>query len=623
MVRTNQEDLKAELPKGLLKRVFAFAKPYRGRIALLMATILLMSSLAVVTPLIIKRIIDVAIPTRDTAMLGWLSLGILGTAVAMGLVAVGMRLLTAGIGEGLIFDLRVALFDHVQRMPIAFFTRTQTGALISRLSNDVVGAQRAVTETTSGLMQVAADLVMTVIAMTILEWRLTLVALVVVPLFVLPTRRMAGILGRLVKRQMESNASMNTQMTERFQVGGALLVKLFGNYGSEAGQFAEKAGDVRDMGVKTALYGRLFYMSFTVVAAAGTALAYWLGGRMVIAGTLQLGTIVAFSLYLTRLYGPITGLSNIPVEIKTALVSFDRVFEVLDFPSPIREKPGAIALESPAGRVEFDNVWFRYPTGAEVSIPSLEEGKVEAAPEEGAWVLKGVSFTIEPGKKVALVGPSGAGKTTISALVPRLFDVTEGAVRLDGVDVRDLTLQSISDAVAAVPQDAHLFHDTIGANLRYANPGASDENLVEATKAANIYDLIATLPDGFNTLVGERGYRLSGGEKQRLAIARVLLKNPSIVILDEATAHLDSESELVIQSALNRVLSGRSSLVIAHRLSTIVNADEILVIDEGRIVERGTHEELIRAGGLYQDLYRTQFTGRSETWELPPVTTVG
>ncbi|MDQ4148631.1 MAG: ABC transporter ATP-binding protein/permease, partial [Actinomycetota bacterium] len=364
-------------------------------------------------------------------------------------------------------------------------------------------------------------------------------------------------------------------------------------------------------------------MSFTVVAAAGTALAYWLGGRMVIAGTLQLGTIVAFSLYLTRLYGPITGLSNIPVEIKTALVSFDRVFEVLDFPSPIREKPGAIALESPAGRVEFDNVWFRYPTGAEVSIPSLEEGKVEAAPEEGAWVLKGVSFTIEPGKKVALVGPSGAGKTTISALVPRLFDVTEGAVRLDGVDVRDLTLQSISDAVAAVPQDAHLFHDTIGANLRYANPEASDEDLVEATKAANIYDLIATLPDGFNTLVGERGYRLSGGEKQRLAIARVLLKNPSIVILDEATAHLDSESELVIQSALNRVLSGRSSLVIAHRLSTIVNADEILVIDDGRIVERGTHEELIRAGGLYQDLYRTQFTGRSETWELPPITTVG
>jgi ATP-binding cassette, subfamily B, bacterial len=545
-----------------------------------------------------------------------LSFAILGMAVLMGIVAVGMRLLTSTIGEGLIFDLRVALFDHVQRMPIAFFTRTQTGALISRLSNDVVGAQRAVTETTSGLMQVASDLVLTVIAMMALEWRLTLMAMIVIPLFILPTRHMGRVLGRIVKKQMESNASMNTQMTERFQVGGALLVKLFGNYHSEHREFSEKAGDVRDMGIKTALYGRLFYMSFTIVAAAGTALAYWLGGRMVIAGTIEIGTIVAFSLYLTRLYGPITGLSNIPVEIKTALVSFDRVFEVLDFPSAITEKPDALILEAPIGRIEFDEVWFRYPKGAEVSIPSLEEGRVDAPSEEDAWVLKGVSFTIEPGQKVALVGPSGAGKTTISLLVPRLYDVTEGAVRLEGADVRDLSLQSLSDAIATVPQDPHLFHDTMAVNLRYAKPEATDEDLIAAAKAANIYELISELPEVFETMVGERGYRLSGGEKQRLAIARILLKNPAVVILDEATAHLDSESEQTIQAAFNEVLAGRSSLVIAHRLSTIVNADQILVIDEGRIVERGTHYDLVNAGGLYEDLYRTQFKGGGDIWDV-------
>ena len=616
MIRTDQDDLKAQLPKGLLKRVFTFARPYRRRIAVLMIAILVMSALAVVTPLLVKIIIDDAIPSRDTFMLSVLSLAILGMAVLMGIVAVGMRYLTSTIGEGLIFDLRVALFDHVQRMPIAFFTRTQTGALISRLSNDVVGAQRAVTETTSGLMQVASDLVLTLVAMMALEWRLTLMAMIVIPLFILPTRHMGRVLGRIVKKQMESNASMNTQMTERFQVGGALLVKLFGNYHSEQERFAGKAADVRDLGVKTALYGRMFYMSFTIVAAAGTALAYWVGGRMVIAGTIEIGTIVAFSLYLTRLYGPVTGLSNIPVEIKTALVSFDRVFEILDFPSAITEKPDAVILEAPQGKIEFDHVWFHYPKGAEVSIPSLEEGKVDAPGEEGAWVLQDVSFSVEPGQKVALVGPSGAGKTTISLLVPRLYDVVEGSVRLDHVDVRDLSLQTLSDAIATVPQDPHLFHDTMAANLRYAKPNATEEELIAAAKAAHMYELISELPEGFETMVGERGYRLSGGEKQRLAIARILLKNPAVVILDEATAHLDSESELLIQAALNRVLAGRSSLVIAHRLSTILNADQILVVDEGRIVERGTHYELVNAGGLYEDLYRTQFKGGMEPWDI-------
>jgi len=407
---------------------------------------------------------------------------------------------------------------------------------------------------------------------------------------------------------------MNNQMTERFHVGGALLVKLFGNYAAESQRFSKKAADVRDIGVKTAMYGRLLFMSFTVASAIGTALVYWLGGRMVIAGTLQIGTIVAFSLYLARLFGPITSLSNIPVEIKTALVSFNRVFEVLDFPSSIRERLGAVDLVDPKGEVEFEDVWFRYPAGPSVSIPSLEEGRpdTDTDEDEPQWVLKGVSFRIEPGQMVALVGPSGAGKSTISALVPRLYDTTEGSVRMDGIDLKHLTLQSLSDAVGTVPQDVHLFHDTIRANLAYARPDATEEQIVEAVKAAQIYELVQSLPDGLDTMVGERGYRLSGGEKQRLAIARLLLKDPAVVILDEATAHLDSESEVLIQRALGRVLEGRSSLVIAHRLSTITSADQILVIDGGRIVERGTHLELLRGGGLYEDLYRTQFEGAQE-----------
>jgi ATP-binding cassette, subfamily B, bacterial len=629
MTQPRGDAANVKLPKGLIKRVYLFAKPYRARLVFLMVIILGMSGLAVLNPLIIKTIIDDALPNRDLGLLTRLSLAMVGLAALTGLVAVGMRYLTASIGEGLIYDLRVSLFNHVQRLPIAFFTRTQTGALMSRLNTDVIGAQRAVTETTSGTLSVVADLVVTAIAMFALEPRLTLISLLVLPLFVLPTKKVAKTMQKLVQQRMERDATMNNQMTERFHVGGALLVKLFGNYSSESKRFSGKAADVRDIGVKTAMYGRILYLSFTVAAAIGTALVYWVGGRMVIQGALEIGTIVAFSLYLARLFGPITGLSNIPIEIKTALVSFNRVFEVLDFPSSIQERLGAVDLVEPKGAVEFEDVWFRYPAGPTVSIASLEEGRPDTGAdeeeEENLWVLKGVSFKIEPGEMVALVGPSGAGKSTISSLVPRLYDTTEGLVKVDGVSVKDLTLQSLADAVGTVPQDVHLFHDTIRANLAYAKPEVTDEEIIEATKAAQIYDLIESLPDGLDTMVGERGYRLSGGEKQRLAIARLLLKDPAVVILDEATAHLDSESEVLIQRALARVLEGRSSLVIAHRLSTITSADQILVINDGRIVERGTHLQLLRGGGLYEDLYRTQFEGaqanmaESEERDLPQV----
>ncbi|HVL50190.1 MAG TPA: ABC transporter ATP-binding protein [Actinomycetota bacterium] len=614
LMQPHGDAVSVKLPKGLIRRILVFARPYRARLVLLTTIIFVMSGLAALNPLLIKMILDDALPAGDLGLLTGLSLAMVGVAVLIGLVSVGMRYLTSSIGEGLIYDLRVALFGHVQRLPIAFFTRTQTGALMSRLNNDVIGAQRAVTETTSGTLSVATDLIVTTAVMFALEPRLTLAALVVLPLFILPTKRVAKVLQGLVQQRMERDATMNNQMTERFHVGGALLVKLFGNYAAESQRFSKKAADVRDIGVKTAMYGRLLFMSFTVASAIGTALVYWLGGRMVIEGTLQIGTIVAFSLYLARLFGPITSLSNIPVEIKTALVSFNRVFEVLDFPSSIRERLGAVDLVDPKGEVEFEDVWFRYPAGPSVSIPSLEEGRPDTATheDEPQWVLKGVSFRIEPGQMVALVGPSGAGKSTISALVPRLYDTTEGAVRMDGIDLKHLTLQSLSDAVGTVPQDVHLFHDTIRANLAYARPDATEEQIVEAVKAAQIYDLVQSLPDGLDTMVGERGYRLSGGEKQRLAIARLLLKDPAVVILDEATAHLDSESEVLIQRALGRVLEGRSSLVIAHRLSTITSADQILVIEGGRIVERGTHLELLRGGGLYEDLYRTQFEGAQE-----------
>jgi ATP-binding cassette subfamily B protein len=534
----------------------------------------------------------------------------LALAAAFGDAALSLleRYWSARIGEGLIFDLRAALFDHVQRMPIAFFTRTQTGALISRLNNDVIGAQRAVTGTLGSVVSNVVVLATTLVAMAVLEWRLTLFALVLLPVFILPAKRVGRRLQAITREGYDLNASMNTTMTERFNVAGALLVKLFGRHDDEHREFSRRAGRVRDIGVRSAMYSRTFFIALGLVGTVATAAIYWIGANMVINGDISLGTLLALTLFATRIYTPLTSLTNARVDLMAAFVSFDRVFEVLDQPNPIADRPGAVDLVDPAGRIEFADLWFRYPPAAEVAIASLELDISAGPPADEAvptWVLRDVQVSIEPGQIVALVGPSGAGKSTLAALVPRLYDATEGSVLIDGRDVRDLTQVSLRAAIGVVSQDPHLFHDTVMANLRYARPDASEVEIVTACRAAQIHDVIAGLPDGYHTVVGERGYRLSGGEKQRLAIARMLLKNPAIVILDEATSHLDSENEQQVQHALAAALAGRTSLVIAHRLSTITTADQILVLDEGRIVERGTHDHLLAAGGLYSDLYRT------------------
>jgi ATP-binding cassette subfamily B protein len=491
---------------------------------------------------------------------------------------------------------------------------------MSRMNNDVVGAQQAVTNTLGTVFSNLISVIVTLAFMLALEWRLTILTMLVLPFFVIPAKRMGPKLQKLTRESMQLNASMNNTIAERFNVGGALVVKLFGKHRAEADEFAQRAGRVRDIGVQTAMYQRVLFVALGLVAAIGTAIVYFVGGNLAISGTIGVGTIAAFAVYVSQIYQPLTQLANARVDVLTALVSFERVFEVLDFPALVAERPGAVDLTGPqshrAGAVEFDRVWFRHPPATSVSIPSLEEAAgATDLDDESAWILHDVSFAVEPGELVALVGPSGAGKTTTALLVPRIHDVSLGAVRIDGHDVRDLTLESVRGAVGMVMQDPHLFHDTIRNNLRYANPDATDAELVEACRAARIHDMIAALPDGYDTLVGERGYRMSGGEKQRLSIARMLLKNPAVVILDEATSHLDSESELAIQLALAEALTGRTSLVIAHRLSTIVAADRILVLEQGRIVESGRHEELLMAGGLYTDLYRTQLSRPSS--ELP------
>ena len=599
----------AKLDRAVLARVWTFARPYRWMLAGFMAALLVSSIVSVLPPLVFRAIIDHhAIPRRDLAGLNRLALLAVGLALAELLLNLFQRWWSARIGEGLIFDLRSALYRHVNRMPLAFFTRTQTGALISRLNNDVNGAQRAFTTTLGSIVQNVLGVVVTLVVMVRLEWRLTLLALAVVPAFVLPAKRVGRRLQRLTKESYNLTAAMNTNMTERFNVSGALLVKLFGSSEREIAQFAEKAGRVRDIGVKTALLGRVFFAALGLLGAIGVVLVYWLGTRQVINGALSVGTLTALALYVARLYGPLTQLTNAQVDVMTAFVSFERVFEVLDTPSNITESPGAYDLVDPKGRIELDNLWFRYPAPSAVSIPSLEaDAAAPLSDEPSTVILKGISFTAEPGQMVALVGPTGAGKSTLCNLVPRLYDVTAGAVRIDGHDVRDLTTESLAAAIGMVPQDPHLFHETIAANLRYAKPDTTDAELVEACQAARIHELIARLPDGYDTIVGERGYRLSGGEKQRLALARVLLKSPAIVILDEATAHLDSETELLVQQALAEALAGRTSLVIAHRLSTVQAADQILVIDDGRVVERGTHAQLVDRPGLYRELYLTQY----------------
>ncbi len=599
------------LAPGTLRRIVAFAQPYSRQVWAFLVLVVIDACLVVATPLLFKRIIDEGVIPGNTGVVVTVAFIVAGIAVLEALLTLVQRWYSSRIGEGLIYDLRTRVFSHVQRMPVAFFTRTQTGALISRLNNDVIGAQQAFTSTLSGVVSNVIGLVLVTIAMLALSWQITLGALVLLPVFIVPARLVGRRLQQLTREQMQLNAGMSTTMTERFNVAGALLVKLFGRPAEEDAQFARGAAQVRDIGVQIAMSNRVFFTALTLVASLATALVYGVGGVLAAGGSLEVGTLVALAALLGRLYGPLTALSNVRVDVMTALVSFERVFEVLDLPPMIADRPGAAALPRHAATVEFDQVSFRYPSAEEVSLASLES---VALPEQGPsqLVLDRISFRAEPGQLIALVGPSGAGKTTMTHLVSRMYDATGGAVRIDGQDVRDVTLESLHAVVGAVTQDAHMFHDTIRANLRYADPHATDEQLVDALRAAQVWDLVAAMPDGLDTVVGDRGYRLSGGEKQRMAIARLLLKQPSIVVLDEATAHLDSESEVAVQRALATALEGRTSLVIAHRLSTVREADQILVVDGGRIVERGTHEELVSAGGLYAELYRTQFRNQPE-----------
>jgi ATP-binding cassette subfamily B protein len=601
----------ARFDRKIIMRVLRFARPYRWMLIGFVGVLALQALIGVVPPLLFRQTIDTAIPEAQSSdnlaplhVLGALAVG---AAIASAALALIERWLSSHIGEGVIYDLRVAVFDHVQQMPLAFFTRTQTGALTSRLNNDVIGAQRALTGTLGSIVSNVITLGTVLAAMLVLEWRLTLLALVALPLFILPAKRVGRKLQVITREQMNLSASMSAVMTERFNVAGALLVKLFGRPDDEHREFAERADGVRATGIRAALYGRTFFIALGLVGAIATAAVYWLGGMLVVDGSISLGTLVALAAYVTRLYGPLTSLTNARVDFMSAIVSFERVFEVLDATNPIADRPGAPDLANVKGRIEFDDVWFRYPS--EPLVATLELDPTVAAPSgngrDGGYVLRGVDATIEPGQLVALVGPSGSGKTTLSNLVPRLYDATEGSVRLDGVDVRDVTQASLRRAIGVVSQDPHLFHDTIGNNLLYARPDATPAEVDEACRAAQIYDMILRLPDRYDTVVGERGYRMSGGEKQRLAIARMLLKDPAVVILDEATSHLDSENEHLVQRALAEGMTGRTSLVIAHRLSTITEADLILVVDQGRIVERGRHQELLAGGGLYAELYRT------------------
>jgi ATP-binding cassette, subfamily B, bacterial len=596
-----------ELPKGTVRRVLGVARPYRRDLTFFVLLVIGSSVIGVLTPLLAGRIINRIAGLEGTAAdIVRIALLIAALAVVDAGISLVTRWFSARIGEGVIYDLRSRVFEHVQRMPVAFFTRTQTGALVSRLNNDVIGAQQAFTSTLSGVLSNAIGLVLTAGVMFSLSWQITSLSLVLVPVFVLPARRIGRRLQEITRESYGLNASMNATMTERFNVAGALLVKLFGRPDVEAAGFSGRAARVRDIGVLSAMYGRTFFTALTLVAALATALVYGLGGWLAFTGSLSPGDVVALALLLSRLYGPLTALSNVRVDVMSAMVSFDRVFEVLDLEPMIREEPDAVAVPAGDRSIEFEHVSFSYPSAAEVSLPSLEDVSL---PEHGGptAVLHDVSFRVEPGHLVALVGHSGAGKSTIANLLPRLYDATSGTVRVGGVDVRRVTLGSLRDAIGVVSQDAHLFHDTIRANLLYARPEATEAQLWEALSGARIGGLVRSLPDGLDTVVGDRGYRLSGGEKQRLAIARVLLKAPGIVILDEATAHLDSESEVAVQHALDAALTGRTSLVIAHRLSTIRSADQILVVDDGRIVESGTHAELLALGGRYADLYRTQF----------------
>ncbi|HZE32554.1 MAG TPA: ABC transporter ATP-binding protein [Actinoallomurus sp.] len=606
--RRDNSVVRERLKAGTVRRIAGYARPYVRELVLFLVLNAIAAVVVVANPLLLKGIIDHGIAHHRSGVVVTLAIAVGVLAIVDAVLGLVQRWYSARIGEGLIYDLRTQVFDHVQRMPVAFFMRTQTGALVSRLNSDVIGAQRALTTTLSSVVSNVISLILVLITMLVLSWQVTLIALVLLPIFIFPAKWVGRRLQKISREQMQLDAEMGSLMTERFNVAGAMLAKLYGRPEDESAMFSDRAARVRDIGVIAGMYGRVFFTALTLVASLATAMVYGVGGSLVVNGSFQLGTLVALATLLTRMYGPLTALSNVHVDVMTALVSFDRVFEVLDLPPMVAEKADATPLPATgdAPAVEFDDVTFSYPSAAEVSLASLESiARTDTAP--GREVLHGVDFRVEPGHLTALVGPSGAGKTTITQLVSRLYDVSGGAVRVGGQDVRDATLESLRGAIGVVTQDAHLFHDTIRANLVYARPDATDEELTEALRAAQIGDLVADMPDGLDTVVGDRGYRLSGGEKQRLAIARLLLKTPSVVVLDEATAHLDSESEAAVQRALKTALAGRTSIVIAHRLSTIREADQILVIDEGRVVERGRHDELLDRGGLYAELYHTQF----------------
>jgi len=625
---------KPNVTRRLLWRVLQYARPYRPQIAGMLVTILLTTGLGLVNPLIFRQIIDVALPEKDVGKLNILALGMIMIPLISGGVRIVQRKLNVAIGEGVIYDLRVSLYRHLQQMSLRFFTNTKTGELMSRLNNDVVGAQNAISNTIVALITNVITVVATLAMMLYLEWRLTIIGVLVLPFFILIARQLGLRLQKIAREQMGYNAQMNAMMNETLNISGALLVKLFGRIDSEVEHFDQRAADVRDAGIERAVLGSQFFVLIGLVSVVGTALVYWVGGLLVIEGTFTIGTIVAFVIYLTQLYTPLQALTNAPVDFAQSIVSFERVFEIIDLPLEIDERPTAIHLDAVSGRLEFHDVDFRYFIDEEQLLTDVERiGRMDnvAATRSGdpgrrgngtptaaiahqarEMALENVSFRIEPGQLVALVGPSGAGKTTLTYLIPRLYDPSRGRITLDGHDLRDLTLSTMAENIGMVTQETYLFHDTIRTNLLYAKPEASQAEIEAAAEVAHIHDFIMGLTDGYDSIVGERGYRLSGGEKQRMAIARVVLKDPRILVLDEATSHLDSQSEALIQDALSQIMRGRTSIVIAHRLSTILAADTILVLDRGMIVERGSHAELLNQNGLYAGLYETQFSQQRE-----------
>ena len=600
-----------KLKAGTVKRIFSFAKPYRTSIIIFLITVVIDAALVVATPLLLLRLIDDGVIPKNSALVTQLALFVGLIAIADAGMSMLGRYFSSRIGEGLIYDLRSSVFAHVQRQSIAFFTRTQTGALISRINSDVMGAQQAFTATLSGVLSNVVSLVLVGVTMMILSWQITIFSLLLLPLFLFPTKWVGRKLQSLTRESFNVNAEMSSTMTERFNVSGAMLVALYGAPNREQEFFRSRARRVADIGIKSAMLNRLFFIALTSVAAIATAFAYGIGGHLAINGGVTVGTLLAITALLARLYGPLTALSNVRIDVMTSLVSFERVFEVLDLEPMVKNREGAVTYHAKNPRIEFRSVGFAYPRANEISLASLESAAKPETVDSGE-VLRNLSFVAEPGTLTALVGPSGAGKTTISALIPRLYDVTSGAITIDSHDIRDLTIESLRESIGVVMQDAHLFHETIAENLRYAKNDATLAEMQVACEAAQIWRLIDSLPNGLETMVGERGHRLSGGEKQRLAIARLLLKSPAVVILDEATAHLDSENESLVHAALENALKGRTSIVIAHRLSTVRDADQILVLENGSIVERGKHEELVALGGLYADLYNRQdLTGSS------------